>query len=735
MMEEGSLLKNRYRIQEVLGRGGMGAVYRAIDESLNVPVAVKENFFTEEEDYIRQFRREATILANLRHPNLPRVTDHFVIEGQGQYLVMDYIDGEDLRHRVERLGALSGKEVLLLGIAITDALNYLHTLDPPVVHRDIKPGNIKVDPAGNVYLVDFGLVKVLRDSKETTTGARGLTPGYSPPEQYGGARTDARSDIYALGATLYSVLTGSPPEDSLARAMNQIQLTSIRTRNKKVSPEVAEVIEKALAVQPEDRFQTAARFHKALMDASETVSRKVASGDVTVTPPPDRTLDMPEKVAKTTEIPKSASAPTYQPAPAPTAYQQVSQPSYPPQQEQPLSQPQYPPAQPVYDTQPRRRSNLWVLGLMAIGIILSIAAAGFFIIPKLLDGNLPIVALDATNTPTYTLAPPTSTLAPTPDEAAAVSTATNTLEPTDANTTTAVPTDTPAATPQGGGLGRVAFASSAGGAKPQIWIMNVDGSELIQVTDEIAGACQPDWSPDGTQLVFISPCTRNTDSYPGAGLFIVNADGSGVVPLPSSPAGDYDPSWSPAGDLIAFTSLRDGRPQIYSIDVTTREANNLSNSNSYDFQPSWSLDGELLLFVTTRVGPTQIWYMGKGGNPDWGVVTRTDIQLGERYKNFDPVWSPDGETIIFTQEGYAVPRLRATYWDNGSSNRGWQEFNVTDNLAPMLEADFSADGNWIAFESYPQGDNHDIYIMTVAATSLQRLTTDPAYDFDAAWSP
>src|SRR5512142_1467313 len=123
-LERGTLLHKRYRIVEILGQGGMGSVYRAIDENLGVEVAVKDNLFTTEE-YARQFRREAVILASLRHPNLPRVTDHFVIEGQGQYLVMDYIEGEDLRQRMDRVGVISEEEAILIGAAMCDALSYL----------------------------------------------------------------------------------------------------------------------------------------------------------------------------------------------------------------------------------------------------------------------------------------------------------------------------------------------------------------------------------------------------------------------------------------------------------------------------------------------------------------------------------------------------------------------------------------------------------------------------------
>jgi len=245
-LDRGALLHKRYRIVEILGQGGMGSVYRAVDENLGMDVAVKENLFTSDE-YSRQFRLEAVILANLRQPNLPRVTDHFVIGDQGQYLIMDYIEGEDLRQRMERAGSISEEEAILVGAAMCDALQYLHTRKPSVIHRDVKPGNVRITSDGHIYLVDFGLAKLVKGGQATTTGARAMTPGYSPPEQYGTARTDPRTDVYSLGATLYAALTGIIPEDGLSRAMDNVELTPLRKRNPKVSRKLANAIEKAMA--------------------------------------------------------------------------------------------------------------------------------------------------------------------------------------------------------------------------------------------------------------------------------------------------------------------------------------------------------------------------------------------------------------------------------------------------------------------------------------------------------
>lgn len=260
--EAGYILNSRYRIVKLLGQGGFGAVYKAWDLNLSHSCAVKENLDTSLEAQ-RQFTREATVLANLSHPNLPRVTDHFIIPDQGQYLVMDFIEGEDLQTLLEKDGAIPQDRVLTWMLQVMDALAYLHGRTPPVLHRDIKPANIKITPDGKAVLVDFGLVKLFDSHVKTTIGARAITPGYSPPEQYGQGSTDTRTDIYALGATMYALLTGMQPPESVQR-VGYDTLRPAHVVNPNVSARVGNAVTQAMALSPDNRFRAIPQFRTAL---------------------------------------------------------------------------------------------------------------------------------------------------------------------------------------------------------------------------------------------------------------------------------------------------------------------------------------------------------------------------------------------------------------------------------------------------------------------------------------
>ncbi len=730
-LERGTLINNRYRIVEILGQGGMGSVYRAVDENLGVEIAIKENLFTTEE-YARQFHREAVILATLRHPNLTRVTDHFVIEGEGQYLVMDYIEGEDLRQRMDRVGMVNEEEAVIIGAAICDALTYMHTRTPAVVHRDIKPGNIKITPQGQIFIVDFGLAKLVHTDQATTTGARAMTPGYSPPEQYGTARTDHRSDIFSLGATLYAALTGAIPEDALARAMDQTSLTPIRKRNSSISKRLAAVLEKSLDVRPDERYQTAEEFKQALLSVRGITTRR-RTGNYRVEPPPENVAEQLAQHANPESDPISSE---YVAPPGSFAGLMLDGNASV--------------AEAVLN-QPRRTSGCLIFSL-ALLLLVATGAAAYIIYPSwpaqalalirpMSTTPAAVVIIDANATPTATAlasavvdelatdTPDADTILATDLALTQLPTFTATPRPTRTPLpSTPSPTWTPIPAHIGGGGGQIAFASDRSGTT-QIWLMDIDDPEEAQlITDLPEGACQPVWSPDGLQLVFISPCENPQIIYPGAGLFLINADGTGLTPLPNVYGGDFDPAWSPDGRYLAFSSLRNsGRPRIYLLDLQDGSVKRLSELYSLDRQPAWSPDGSKIAFATTQKGPVQIWTM----DPD-GTNQEIFSRSGSAINTF-PVWSLDGEAILFNQslEAGGMPYLVTASYIDGR----YSELRYDLGPIPVREARYSPDGLWLVYESWPTGSNHDIYIMSASGAGRVRLTTWERFDFDPAWRP
>ena len=271
----GQVVHGRYRIIAPLHKGGMGAVYEAMDSILNVRCAVKEmtpypgTAGTEIPELREQFRQEARLLADLRHPNLPRVTDHFDEDGNA-YLVMDFIYGKRLDEIIAQEGELPEEEVLDWTEQLIGALAHCH--ERGVIHRDIKPQNVIITPQGQAILVDFGLAKLMApDDPRTRTVMRGLgTPEYAPPEQYDAkrGRTDARTDVYSLGATLYHALTGHAPPTVTERIVEPESLVPLRQHRRDLDKALEEVLKKAMALQPIQRFQSIERMREALFGPS-----------------------------------------------------------------------------------------------------------------------------------------------------------------------------------------------------------------------------------------------------------------------------------------------------------------------------------------------------------------------------------------------------------------------------------------------------------------------------------
>lgn len=315
MLKNGTLLSSRYTIESVLGQGGMGAVYLATMEALGgKKVAVKEmelKGFSADElaQAVQQFKKEASFLANLEHPNLVQVTDFFV-EGEKHYLVMAYVTGETLQQKLKRHGRpFNWSQVMPYAEPLVDVLHYLHTQDPPILFRDLKPSNIMIEDSGRLRLIDFGIARTAQAGDRTSTFLQGTgTSGFSPIEQYGGAQsTDQRSDIYSLGATLYYLLTGKLPPDAVARISQGKELIPASKIHPGLPPGIDELLHKALAVRQQDRHATMADFKRDMLSiqadgidnegATEDFGELPKVGESTKTPPPTNPANQESKPA------------------------------------------------------------------------------------------------------------------------------------------------------------------------------------------------------------------------------------------------------------------------------------------------------------------------------------------------------------------------------------------------------------------------------------------------------
>ncbi len=596
----GTILMNRYYIEALLGQGGMGAVYRAVDQNLNLRVAVKENLDASPGAQ-KQFGVEASLLARLSHPNLPRVTDHFFIPNQGQYLVMDYIEGEDLDEMVKRLGVVQEEWAVSWLRQVCDALSYLHRQSPPIIHRDIKPGNIRVTPNGQAFLVDFGIAKLYDPVLATTLGAKAVTPGFSAPEQYGGGLTDVRSDVYSLGATLYTALTGQTLPESVQRMVGAASIRLPRQLNPQIAPQTESAILRAIEVATDRRFQTAAEFRAAL--APQTAI------NLPVNPPPP---------------------PTVPPVSPPTRL---------------------------------RRSWFFIGGVMLLlvliagGLLLPKAPdvtatpAPRTVItegPVNPDGGAPVTRRPVTAAPVViipSLTPPATATPPRlasggliayeagPDGAWQIY-----LSDPASGKVWRLPNQpansgVPAWLPAGE---HIAFRSNASGSW-QIYTLKLDGSDLRQITLGSGNNTEPNYAPDGSRLAFVSDRNGNKEIY------VMDSDGQHQRRLTNNSGADDDPNWSPTGEWIAFESQRGGRMDVYLIRPDGSSLTRLTDQGQSNSTPAWSPDGQWIAFEREDGSATHLWVMDKqGGN-------QRQITFDGTY-NVRPAWSPTGRELAYNSD-------------------------------------------------------------------------------------
>ena len=294
-LAQNTLIQNRYLIVQLIGKGGMGEVYLAVDQRLGSAVAIKRTFFAGDEMLGNAFEREARVLARLRHPVLPKVSDHFT-ENDQQFLVMEHISGDDLSKRIEALQKpFPLSWVMFWADQLLDALSYLHSHEPTIIHRDIKPQNLKLTDENHIVLLDFGLSKSSTGQTNLASGVHtgstgsvvGYTPHYAPMEQIRGIGTSPKSDIYSLSATLYQLMTNAIPADALSRADSMLNgmpdpITPVSELNPEVPPAVSDVILRGMEVSQDRRFETAREMQKTLRKAFAEMQQAMAAKTIMI---------------------------------------------------------------------------------------------------------------------------------------------------------------------------------------------------------------------------------------------------------------------------------------------------------------------------------------------------------------------------------------------------------------------------------------------------------------------
>lgn len=453
----GHTIGGRYKIEELLGQGGMSAVYKGTDPNLHRTVAIKliHPHLSNNPEFVRRFEQEAAAVAQLRHPNIIQVYD-FANDGDVYYMVLEYVPGETLQEQLAQLmdagEQLDADSIARIMASVSDAVAYAH--DKGMIHRDLKPANVMIRPNGEPILMDFGVAKMLGGAQHTATGAVIGTALYMAPEQVRGERPDERADIYSLGVMLFETVAGRRPFDgdsAITIMMKHVNepVPDVRTLRAETPEQFVAVIEKAMAKAPEDRFQTAAEMAAALRAMRETA----APGSTVVEAQPESTV---VEVAPEATVVEPAAPATPEAAPPPTAAQEIASGAAPPPEPVVETPPEpvvkEPPpvaaeaptpevaASPAEDGKSRR--PLLIGGAIGIGILLCVVVGGFISVTQFLGGDATPIATQVAEAGEPAAIEATDVSA-APTAAAPTEAALPTETPTEAPTETPIPTEIP----------------------------------------------------------------------------------------------------------------------------------------------------------------------------------------------------------------------------------------------------------------------------------------------------
>jgi serine/threonine-protein kinase len=653
-----------YRIESLIGRGGMGVVYRAVAASDGKVVALKlmNPQLADDPVYRSRFLREAEL--RIDHPNIIPI-DSAGSDGAELYIAMRYVDGCDLAALFDAEGKILPGRLIRIAEQAARALDAAH--QEGVVHRDVKPQNILVESRGSgdhVFLTDFGLVKRL-SARSSTTAASGLLGSihYMSPEQIRGESLDGRADVYALACVLYEALTGSPPfrrDSDIATLWAQVneEPPSAVDQAPALPDAVDTVLWTGMAKVREDRYLTATELVHALKGAFAATKPAPAAPRRAA---PRRAASRPAGAA----VPTQAGATT-----APIPVPRVS------------------------------RGAPWV----AVVLIMGLAAVGSLALLRARAPALPGSASSELVSPgaSASAVPPTARSrtqarrgdSDAPARSRPKAKQVGTAAPGGGSLVPRVPaTDprgegslvprVPATDPRGVSANKdIVFAAPARGQSTnngEIFVMDPDGTNRRRLTHNGAGVddLDPEWSPDGERIVFVSDRAGSYD------LYVMNADGSDPRRLTKTPDRcEANPTWAPGGRSIVFDTyclLTSEQSDLYSVSVEGGHVTNLSRHSGNDFGARWSHDGTQIAFTSDRGGfGEEIYVM----TPDGSRVERVTFESGN---DRDVAWAPGGAVIAF------------------SSDR--------------------------------DGNSYDVYLMDLSSGRVSRLTTGAAAETSPTWSP
>jgi serine/threonine-protein kinase len=675
-----------FRIEGVLGRGGMGVVYVAEQLRYGRRVALKvlAPELTGDQQFRERFELEWRTAARMEHPNIIPIYEAGEAEGV-LYIAMRYVEGIDLAALLARVGRLAPERMLTIVGQVGSALDAAHATG--LIHRDVKPANVLMATMGegsdgdHAYLADFGVAKQSQTrSGLTQTGVFIGTVDYAAPEQIEGKPVDGRADVYALGCVMFQCLAGSRPfekesEVALISAHLFEKPPSLHALRTELPQQIDEVIAKALAKSPDDRYSSC-RELVAAARASLTAS---PTGAVTAVETGQTVVDTPAPAPATaaSASPFSTSPDTPAPAAAP-----------PPVPGSPAAAPAA-----IQGKPPWWRSKLALAGVVAIAVAGIGVGVG--------------VGLSGGESDTATNAEPPSESEPPPADPTEP-------DPPPAETDPPPPeTDPSVIDPPAGGA--LAFASARDGDF-DIYTMSLDGTGRVRLTNDPSADGGPRWSPDGQQIAFYS--WRDGDD---PDLYVMNADGSNVTQLTDDDVYEGRPNFSPDGSLLVFQGGEGADAEIWTVSLTGEAPTQITSNAAEDISPSWSPDGAQLAFARYDGNDYELWLAAADGSNELQLTDNTASDT-------DPAFSPDGASIVFSSnrqnENYDIWTMAA----DGSSPRRLATASREDAIPS-----FTPDGSQIVFDSDRDGD-FEIFVMSASGGAQTQLTDDLTGDFEPDYS-